>query len=69
VVLLGRVKTSVIKNIASRIYEENKDKFTDDFNKNKEIVNTLLKIHSKRLRNILVGYITSLKKREYLQQG
>jgi len=61
---LGRVKTSVIKNIAEKVFEEHKDKFTEDFNKNKEIVDQILWMQSKRLRNVLVGYVTSLKKRE-----
>ena len=60
---MGRVKTTVIKRVATRIYEGNRDRFTEDFEKNKGVVNLLLKAQSKRLRNIIVGYITTLKKR------
>ncbi len=61
---MGRIKTTAIKNIASKVYEDNKEKFSDNFENNKEIVNELLIIPSKKLRNIVAGYITTLKKRE-----
>ncbi len=60
---MGRVKTSVIKNVATKAYEQCKDQYTDDYAKNKVIVDRILKVQSKRLRNIVVGYVTVLKKR------
>jgi len=61
---MGRIKTSFIKHIASDLFEKYSDKFTTDFEKNKEVVNELVDFESKRIRNIVTGYITSLKKRE-----
>ena len=38
------------------------DKFTDTYEKNKEIVNKLISTPSKKLRNAIAGYVTRLVK-------
>lgn len=60
---MGRIKTSFIKRIAKDLFEEHADKFTADFEKNKEILKNLIEFDSKRMRNIVAGYITRMKKR------
>jgi len=60
---MGRIKTSFVKRVAMDLYEKHADKFTTDFSKNKEIVKQLIDIKSKKIRNVVAGYITSLKKR------
>jgi len=60
---MGRVRTREIKNIALKILEENKDKFTDNFEENKKILNQLYSFYSKKLRNRVCGYITKLIKK------
>ena len=60
---MGRVKSSIVKGIATKVYDDNKEMFSDDFTKNKVIVNQHLRMASKRLRNIVVGYVTTLNKR------
>jgi len=57
---MGRVRTREIKNLALKILEENKDKFTDKFEENKKILNQLYSFYSKKLRNRICGYITKL---------
>ena len=59
---MGRIKTSFIKHIGKDLMEKHPDKFTTDFEKNKESVKQVVEVRSKRLRNILTGYITALKK-------
>jgi small subunit ribosomal protein S17e len=61
---MGRIKTTMIKSIGEKLYREHKDEFTTDFEKNKEIVKKYVGIPSKKLRNIVAGYITRLKRRE-----
>jgi SSU ribosomal protein S17E len=34
--IMGRIKTTMIKNIGERLYKDHKDEFTTDFEKNKE---------------------------------
>ena len=57
---MGRVRTLMIKKMAKNLLEKYEDKFTNDFSKNKEALKQILRIRSKKLRNILAGYITSL---------
>lgn len=61
---MGRIKTIFIKNIGKNLFEKHSDKFTTEFEKNKEVINQLIDIKSKRMRNIVAGYVTSLKRRE-----
>ncbi|MDI6806862.1 MAG: 30S ribosomal protein S17e [Candidatus Aenigmarchaeota archaeon] len=61
---MGRIKTSFIKNVAQELFERYGNEFTTNFGKNKELIEKICEIKSKRLRNMIAGYITSLKKRE-----
>jgi small subunit ribosomal protein S17e len=58
-----------IKRISRELLEKYPDLFTKDFQKNKEILKTLLRTQSKKLRNQIAGYITHLVKiRERIQE-
>lgn len=59
---MGRIKTTFVKSIARNLYQKHADKFTTDFSKNKDVINQLINIKSKKLKNVITGYITSLKK-------
>lgn len=61
---LGRIKTSFIKNIAEELMKSYGNQFTTDFRKNKEMVKQLIDIKSKKIRNMVAGYVTKLKKIE-----
>jgi len=61
---MGRIKTSFIKHVGKDLVEKYSDKFSTDFEKNKEAVKEVVVIRSKRLRNIVAGYITSLKNQQ-----
>lgn len=59
---MGRIKTTFVKNIGKDMYNKHSEDFSTDFSKNKEIIDKFLDIKSKKMRNVIVGYITSLKK-------
>jgi len=61
---MGRIKTSFVKHIGKELYEKYHDKFTTDFSKNKNIVEEVIDIKSKKLKNIITGYLTRLKRQE-----
>lgn len=61
---MGRIRTKLIKRISLKLYKENKDKLKKDFNKNKTIVSSIIKFPSKRMRNFVAGYITTLVKHQ-----
>lgn len=61
---MGRIKTIFIKNLAKGLLEEYGKEFTDSFEKNKEKLDELMKFESKKIRNILAGYLTRIIKKE-----
>lgn len=63
---MGRIKTIFVKRIGRELFEANTDKFTDDYSQNKKVVQDLAEISSKKMLNVVAGYITSLKKQKKL---
>jgi len=61
---MGRIKTQLVKRIGTKIFKEHKESFKTDFNDNKPIIPQYAEIRSKKLRNIIAGYLTRLKKQE-----
>jgi small subunit ribosomal protein S17e len=61
---MGRIKTSFIKNIGKDLVERHPEKFTSDFSKNKGQIDELISVKSKKMRNIITGYVTTLKKQQ-----
>jgi small subunit ribosomal protein S17e len=57
---MGRIKTQLIKRISNKLFAEHKTEFKTDFNENKEVVAKLASIPSKKIRNIIAGYVTRL---------
>ena len=65
---MGRVKNAVIKNIGNNLIEAHPNKFNDNFEKNKETVDSFLSVESKSMRNKIAGYIThEMKKSKKLK--
>ena len=56
---MGRIKTSFVKNIAKELMAKHPGKFSDDFDKNKEIMSAFISVNSKKIRNNIAGYITT----------
>lgn len=61
---MGRIKTMLIKRSTTEIMAKYGEEFTNDFDKNKRVLDSKVKISSKKLRNVIAGYTTKLKKRE-----
>lgn len=61
---MGRIKPRRLKSVTEKTYEENNDLYVDNFEDNKKIVSAKLDVKSKKLRNVIAGYATRLKKRE-----
>jgi small subunit ribosomal protein S17e len=58
---LGKVRTETVKRAARELVEKFPDRFTNEFEANKLAVNELLRAPSKKLRNLIAGYVTRLK--------
>tara|TARA_Y100000310_G_scaffold238913_1_gene242454 strand:- start:1427 stop:1591 length:165 start_codon:yes stop_codon:yes gene_type:complete len=54
----------MIKSITLKLFRENPDKFKKEFSENKKIVKDLVNVKSKKLENIIAGYMTRLSKQQ-----
>ncbi|MCD6171519.1 MAG: 30S ribosomal protein S17e [Thermoplasmata archaeon] len=57
---MGNVKPAYIKKIALKLVRKFPDKFTEDFENNKMIVEKLTTIGTKNIRNRVAGYIARM---------
>lgn len=62
--IMGRIKTTFIKRKTKELLNLHSAKFTTDFEQNKKITSEYTKGGSKKLRNVIAGYLTRLKKQE-----
>ena len=61
---MGRIKTTLIKRKTKELYKLHGEKFSTDFDQNKKVTNQYATVHSKKLRNVIAGYMSRLKKKE-----
>jgi len=55
---LGNVRTEHIKRVAKELIRRFPDKFSNNFENNKRVVETLIQGTTRRIRNQIAGYIT-----------
>jgi small subunit ribosomal protein S17e len=58
-----------VRRISTELLSRYPDKFVQDFEHNKKMVNKLARIRSKVLRNAIAGYLTSYLRKNSSQQG
>ena len=61
---MGRIKTQMVKRISHELLEVRGDQFKSSFEENKKLVEKTSDISSKKIRNIIAGYITRLVKKK-----
>ena len=54
---MGRIKTKWIKTVADRLLEKYPERFTIDFDTNKEAIKEMKLLDSKKMRNKIAGCI------------
>ena len=59
---MGRIKTQQIKRATFDLMGKYGDSFKPDFNENKKLLSGFAEIRSKKLRNMIAGYVTRLVK-------
>jgi len=59
---MGRIKTTLIKRTGMEIVNKHSDQLRDNFEDNKKVIDRLAEIKSKKLRNIIAGYVTRQQK-------
>ena len=63
---MGRITTKYIRGLTDEVLEDHRDKFTNNFEKNKQVLGEIVKISSKKTRNKLAGSITVIIKSQGL---
>ncbi|MCK4405181.1 MAG: 30S ribosomal protein S17e [Hadesarchaea archaeon] len=61
---MGRVRSTYIKRAARKLLERYPDKFSTDFKKNCLVLDELVTLNSKSLRNRIAGYLSTLLKQK-----
>lgn len=62
VLTVGRIKTKLVKRVTMQLIEKHSDKLKDNFEDNKKILSKLVDFPSKKIRNIIAGYVTRIMK-------
>lgn len=55
---MGRIRPTYIKRVSIELVNKYPDAFSDDFENNKEMVNSLTDVTTVTMRNRIAGYIT-----------
>lgn len=59
---MGRIKTMLVKRTSRQLVEKSPESFAKTFGPNKKVLGSTMP--SKRMRNMVAGYITRLKKNQ-----
>ena len=57
---MGRIKTTLVKRTARTLLDKSPESFDENFEKNKKALGSTMP--SKRLRNMIAGYVSRLKR-------
>ena len=66
---MGRIKTTFVKNIGKELMEKHPESFSGSFEDNKKELVPLISFTSRKMRNLVAGYITSVKNARPFVQG
>jgi small subunit ribosomal protein S17e len=58
---VGRIKTKFVKNIGKELLEKYSEYFSGSFEDNKKALALIISFASRKMRNLVAGYITSVK--------
>ena len=61
---MGRIKTALVKRISNDLVSEYSEEFSTEFKENTKIAERYIEFPSKKLRNVIVGYVTRLIKKQ-----
>ncbi len=61
---MGRIRTKLVKRTGQSLLKKFPDKFDSNFENNKKSLGEVVDIHSKKLRNVIAGYIARLVREE-----
>jgi small subunit ribosomal protein S17e len=56
---MGAIRPTLVKTVAKQLYQEYEKMLNNQFEHNKEIVNKAIPDASKKLKNLVAGYVTT----------
>ena len=59
---MGNIRPTYVKRVAIELVKRHPEKFTDDFEHNKKVVDELTDTSTVMLRNKIAGYVTRYRK-------
>jgi small subunit ribosomal protein S17e len=59
---MGNIRPTYIKRVALELIRLHPDRFSEDFEANKHMVQELTDVRSSTMRNRIAGYVTHLKR-------
>ena len=57
---MGRIKTQLVKRVTKQLVKGHRDQFKNNFNDNKKLISKFINIESKKMRNVIAGYVTRM---------
>lgn len=61
---MGRIKTTSIKRTGKKLVALHRSELKKDFESNKLVIPKFVDVNSKKLKNVLTGYVTRLMNKE-----
>jgi small subunit ribosomal protein S17e len=61
---MGRIKTMLIKRTTNNLVKQYAGECKKSFNENKEVASRYVSTKSKKMRNVIAGYVTRLMKKQ-----
>ncbi|MEM4260185.1 MAG: 30S ribosomal protein S17e [Candidatus Woesearchaeota archaeon] len=61
---MGRIKTKLIKRVTLKVFSKHANELSKEFDNNKEILTKFVELPSKKMKNVIAGYLTRLRKAE-----
>lgn len=65
---MGRIKTQLVKRTALKLMKEYPKTFKKNFSENKILLSGVTEIYSKKLRNVIAGYLSRLVRQQELKR-
>ena len=59
---MGRIKTILVKRVTKQLVRDHAKEFSEDYKKNKEVLDKYAIVKSSKIRNVIAGYATRLVK-------
>jgi small subunit ribosomal protein S17e len=61
---MGKIKSTLAKRACKNLIKNNPGRFSKSFDENKKLLPDVSEIRSKKLRNVIAGYLARLTRKE-----